>query len=99
MNSRRYGIWVLALAGLAAPGWAQQRDMTVPPMEYHLAFGPYYEGEYKTALDGVSVGRPRRNSQHGGTLGRLDLLSHDDWRMLLPDGRHRQSVGPVQFGA
>ena len=51
MDSRRYGLWVLALAGLAAPGWAQQRDMTVPPMEYHLAFAPYYEGQYKTALE------------------------------------------------
>jgi len=51
MDSRRYAIWVLALVGLAAPTWAQQRDMTVPPMEYHLAFAPYFEGEYKTALE------------------------------------------------
>jgi len=51
MDSRRYGIWVLALAGLAAPSWAQQRDMTVPPVEYHMAFAPYYEGDYRRALE------------------------------------------------
>lgn len=51
MDSRKCGMWVIMLAGLAAPGWSQQRDMTVPPREYYVAFAPYYEGDYKTALD------------------------------------------------
>lgn len=42
--------WILALAAMAAPAGAQQRDLTVPPTEYFLAFGSYFEGEYRTAL-------------------------------------------------
>ena len=51
MEIRMNGVWALVLAVLAVPAWAQQRDMTVPPAEYFMAFGPYYEGEYRTALD------------------------------------------------
>ncbi len=52
MESRMNGVWALVLAVLAAPAWAQQRDMTVPPAEYYMAFGAYYEGDYRDALDG-----------------------------------------------
>ena len=41
MEIRMNGVWALVLAVLAVPAWAQQRDMTVPPAEYFMAFGPY----------------------------------------------------------
>lgn len=50
MESRIRLGWILALVAWAAPAGAQQRDPTVPPTEYFIAFGSYYDGEYRTAL-------------------------------------------------
>jgi len=77
MDSRRYGIWVLALAGLAAPSWAQQRDMTVPPVEYHMAFAPYYEGDYRRALEAF------QSAMRGG------IRSTDDALTMVAAGANR----------
>jgi len=41
---------VLLFAWAASPVSAQQ-DRTVPPREYYIAFSPYFEGDYGTALD------------------------------------------------
>lgn len=52
MENRTNRGWMLVLLALTSPALAQQRDLTVPSAEYFMAFGPYYEGEYRTALRG-----------------------------------------------
>ncbi len=44
--------WLCVLLFLlaATPAFGQ-RDSTVPPQQYYFAFGPYFDGDYKSALD------------------------------------------------
>ena len=51
MGSRMSWLLLLGLVVMAAPAGAQQRDLTVPPPEYYMAFGPYYDGDYRDALE------------------------------------------------
>lgn len=44
--------WLCVLISLCAPSSASaQQDSTVPPAQYFFAFGPYFEGDYKLALE------------------------------------------------
>lgn len=39
-----FSLWTLSRV-------SAQQDLTVPPREYYIAFNPYFEGDYATALD------------------------------------------------
>lgn len=41
---------VLLFVSAASPTFGQ-RDPTVPPQQYYFAFGPYFDGDYKLALE------------------------------------------------
>ena len=59
MDSRMKGAGLI-LVLWAVPAGGQMRDSTVPPAEYHAAFGSYYEGDYRDAMDGF------RSAARGG---------------------------------
>ncbi|MBC8870767.1 MAG: CHAT domain-containing protein [Planctomycetes bacterium] len=50
--------WLCILLALSISSNAiAQRDTNIPPQQYYFAFGPYFEGDYATALEAFDAAR------------------------------------------
>ena len=62
----------------------------VPTTTYHAAFGEFYDGDYRAALDRFKSKARGAIKTVQRAVDRFDLLRNDARRVLLPDGRQRR---------